>query len=325
MKMNWKLRGPRFATATICLLLVTFAKTASGQALTPEQGEGSFTTAYNYIAFNGHFDADGSRVTDAASRAQNVLFEFEYGITDKLAVNVSVPIVSTRYASTSPPPEVLRGLFDQTRQALGPEFYGHDFLDDGNYHTTVTDFALSARYNVALRPLIVTPFIALGVPSHNYAYVGESAPGRNLREVQFGTFLGRRLDPFLRKGYVQSLLAFAIPEEALGERTYRMNISLEFDYLLSRRLAVRGFTNWQHSFEGIGSLEDLTTPELALTHDRLLKASYWHLGGGLAYSVTPKTSINADVVTFLAGSVTHYGTGVSVGITRNFTLRPHKQ
>ena len=71
--------------------------------------------------------------------------------------------------------------------------------------------------------------------------------------------------------------------EGLGQRTDRMKISLEFDYLANRRFAVRGFTDWRHSFDGIGSLEDLTTPELALTHDRLLKASYWHLCGGVGF------------------------------------------
>lgn len=320
MKKAVRQRRLKYAWSALLVLVAGLANHALGQALTPEQGEASFTTAYNYVAFNGHFEADGSRVPDAASRAQNVVFEFEYGITDRLAMNFSLPIVSTRYASTSPPPEVLRGLFEQTKQALGPGFYGHEFLDDGNYHTSVTDLALSARYKVALRPVILTPFIALGVPSHDYAYVGESAPGRNLREVQFGAFVGRKLDPFLRKGFVQSLVAFAIPEQALGQRTDRMNISLEFDYLVSRRFAVRGLTNWQHSFGGIGSLEDLTTPELALTHDRLLKASYWHVGGGVAYSLTPKTSLDADVVTFLSGSVTHYGTGISIGVTRSFDL-----
>jgi hypothetical protein len=96
---------------------------------------------------------------------------------------------------------------------------------------------------------------------------------------------------------------------------------VELGYFLTRKLAVRGTGNWQHTFNGSHFPEDLTTPELALTHERLLKANYWHLGGGAAYAISPKTDVSADFVTFLTGSDTHYGNGVSIGISRSFIFR----
>jgi hypothetical protein len=297
---------------------------AAGQAWLPEKGEGSFSTSYNYIAFNGHFRTDGTRTAEAASRAQNILLGVEYGLTDRFALSLSVPIVMTRYADTNPPSEVLHGLFAETVQAVGTSYYGHQFLDDQSYHATLQDFYFNARYNLVSRPLVLTPFVALGVPSHDYAYVGEAAPGRDLREFQFGTYIARRLDPFLRKAYLQGQISFAIPEESLDVRTNRVNGSLEFGYFLTRRIAARGFANWQHTFRGLRFPEDLTTPEIALTHDRLLKANYWHLGGGLSYVINPQIEISGDVVTFLAGNDTHYGTEISLGITRNFALKRHR-
>src|SRR3954469_14263376 len=114
--------GPahRKRTSTVLsLLLIVLAGSALGQAWVPEKGEGSLSTSYNYIAFNGHFKTDGSRIAEGASRAQSVLFDFEYGLTDKLALTVSVPLVAARYHGNTPPSSVLHGLFDQTVQATG--------------------------------------------------------------------------------------------------------------------------------------------------------------------------------------------------------------
>jgi hypothetical protein len=315
-------REPWIATLLAPLLLFTFVGSAPAQAWVPDKGEGSFSTSYNYVAFKGHFRTDGSRTPEAAARAQSVLFDVEYGITDKLALTFSVPIVAARYASMNPPSTALRGLFTQAVQAVGPGSYTHQFLDDEHYHGTLQDVQFSARYNVVSRPFALTPFIAVVVPSHDYAYVGEAAPGRNLREFQFGASVGKRLEPLLPNAYVHGQISFAIPQASLHVRTNRTNLSLESAYFFTRKLAARALGDWQHTFNGLHFPADLTTPELTLTHDRLLKANYWHFGGGISYAITPKTEVSADVVTFLAGSDTHYGTGVSVRITRTFMRKP---
>jgi hypothetical protein len=321
MNLDFVSRGLRFARFLSVLLLTASASSAAGQAWVPEKGEGSFSTSFNYIAFGGHFRSDGSRTAEAAAKARSLLFEVEYGLTDKLALTVSVPIVAARYADTNPPSDALRGLFNQAVQAVGPSFYGHQFLDDRFYHATLQDFHVDVRYNLVSRPLVLTPFVGIVLPSHDYAYVGEAAPGRNLKEFQFGTNVARRLDPFLRNAYLHGQISFAIPEESLHVRTNRANVALELGYFLNRKLAVRGLGDWQHTFNGLHFPADLTTAELELTHERLLKANYWHVGGGASYSITPKTDVSVDVVTFLSGSDTHYGTGVSLRITRSFSLK----
>jgi hypothetical protein len=309
------------AAALWALLLVVLIRSSFGQAWVPEKGEGSFTTGYNYIAFQGHFRSDGSRTPEAASRAQSVLFDVEYGVTSRLAVEFSLPIVAARYASNNPPPFVLRDLFGQTLQAVGSNFYKHAFLDDLHYHATLQDLAFNVRYNLSARPVVITPFVELVAPSHDYAYVGEAAPGRDLWEFQVGANVGKQLDFLLRNSYAEAQLAFVIPEQALNVRTSRTNLSLEFGYSPTKRLSLRGFGHWQHTFEGLHFPADLTTPELALTHERLLKANYSHVGGGASYLLNAKTEVGADVVTFLSGSDTHYGTGMSLRITRSFSLR----
>ena len=313
--------GPqRLQSIFLAVLIFAMPGILSGQAWVPEKGEGTFSTSFDYIAFQGHFRSDGSRTPEAAARARSFLFELEYGITDKLAITVAVPIVSARYASTNPPSDVLRALFEQAIQVVDSGFYTHGFLDDLTYHSTLQDVSFNARYNLASEHVLITPFVGSVLPSHDYAYVGESAPGRNLKEIQFGTNLARGLDPLLRKVYVQGQLSFAIPEKALNIRTTRVNLPLEMEYLLNRKFAVRGLADYQHTFNGLHFPADLTTPELALTHERLLKANYWHAGGGVSYSINSKTDVSADAVTFVSGSDTHYGTGVALRISRSFNL-----
>jgi hypothetical protein len=318
-------RRPRGAATLLSLLLLTMllVGSAAAQAWVPEKGEGSFSTSYNYISSNGHFNTDGNKVAEAAAKAQSVIFDFEYGVTDKFAVNFSVPIVAARYADTNPSIAFLRTLFDQTKQAASPGTYGHQFLDDGSYHPTIQDFHFGARYNLVSRPIVLTPFVEVVIPSHDYAYVGEAAPGRNLREFQFGANVARRLTPVLPKAYLDGQVLFGIPQENLHVRTKRTSLSLEAGYFITRKLAARGFGIWQHTFTGLRFPVDLTTPEIALTHERLLKARYWHVGGGIPYVISPKTEVGADIVAFVAGSDTHYGTGVSLRITRTFARRPH--
>jgi hypothetical protein len=287
----------------------------------PEKGTGDFSTSYNYLSSQGHLGVTGGREPEAAALAQNALFEVDYGVTDRLAVTVFLPIVTVRYNDTHPPPQFLRGLFDQAKQSIGSGSYTHGFLDDGNYHTSLQDFHIEARYNVSVHPLVFTPFVAFAIPSHDYAYVGEASPGRNLKEFQFGANVGRQLNPFLRKAYVQSQIALTIPEEAMNIRTTRLNVDSELGYNFTRRFAVRGIGSWQHTFNGITSLDQLTDPLLVLTHERLLRNRYWHVGAGVSVALNSKTEVSADYISFVSGRVTHYGHSLSIGISRSFSIR----
>jgi hypothetical protein len=295
---------------------------ATAQAWLPERGEGAFSTTYGFIAVRGHYTSSGDKVPEAAANLQSVLFEVEYGLTDKIALTASVPFIAVRYNSNNPPKPFLRDLFNQTRQATSSGFYAHDFLDDGAWHPTFTDFHANLRYNLVAKPLVLTPYVELVAPSHDYAYVGESSPGRDLWEFQFGTFVGRRLDPWLPKAYAHGQVGFAIPEKSLGVRTTRMNLTMETGYLFTRKFAARGFGSFAHTFSGLLYATDFTTPEIFLTHERLLKATYWHVGGGASYALTRKTEIGADMFIPVAGRATHFGPGVSFRFTRLFERSP---
>src|SRR5215472_16377347 len=95
---------------------VLFVTSAAGQAWVPEKGEGTLSTSFDCINFEGHFNDDWSRTPEAASKSRSFLFDFEYGLTDRFAITVSLPIVSARYASNNPSSDDLLVLFNQAVQ-----------------------------------------------------------------------------------------------------------------------------------------------------------------------------------------------------------------
>src|SRR5690242_17926811 len=88
------------ATAAIVLLA---AAPARGQAFVPARGEGAVSVMYQDQFFRYHFSP--TTATDAGQIwAKSTLFDVTYGLTDKIAVSVALPLVATRYSGPSPHP-----------------------------------------------------------------------------------------------------------------------------------------------------------------------------------------------------------------------------
>jgi len=65
------------------------------------------------------------------------------------------------------------------------------------------------------------------------------------------------------------------------------------------------------------------SPSLWRTATLDAAATYWHFGVGANYSLTESLDLSLSYVTYLAGTNTHFGRGITIGTTWNFnTLRP---
>jgi hypothetical protein len=289
------------------------------QAWLPPKGDGYVSFGVQAISFDGHFSTAGTRLQGAGkSRATNLLLGFSYSFTDRFNIEVSLPYVITRY--TGNPADLT---FGNPLFVIAP-------LDDGNSHSTFQDFHLDLHYNVlrdsrrrGLRDLSITPVFSLIIPSHAYDFHGESAFGRDLREYALGVSVGRLLSPLLRKGYVQGGYSYAIVQKPDNIPLNHNNVDLELGYFLPHSLSVRGFGNWLHTNGGITIEQAIASPTLFPVHDRILAATYWHSGVGANYSLTESVDLSVSYVTYLAGTNTHFGHGITVGMAWNFnTLRP---
>jgi hypothetical protein len=183
---------------------------------------------------------------------------------------------------------------------------------------TLQDFRFELRHNIANNPVMLTPFIAAVVPSHKYETIGEAAPGRHLFEFHTGVNAGRFLDPILPRAYIHGRYTYALVEKDLGVPLNRSNIDLDLGYFVTLAFSLRALLNWQRTHGGLRFPLEVNTPELFLHHDRLLRANFFHLGGGCSFSLRRLVDIHGAIVTFISGSNTHLGTGVILGVTWRF-------
>ena len=103
-----------------------------------------------------------------------VLADVTFGLTNKIAVDVAVPLVTSKYS--------------------GPFQHPGTNIDDGTYRTSFSDVRFAVRYNLVRDGAVITPYIGSVVPSNNYAYYGHAAPGQQLNELQVGVYAAKLLE-----------------------------------------------------------------------------------------------------------------------------------
>lgn len=272
------------------------------QAFVPEKGTGDVSIAYQNVYTRDHLDGNGTRVRAGGIRLIRLVHAVDFGVTDKLAISVSLPIAAGKYSGPAP----------------------HQLpIDNGAYHGALQDFGIIIRYQAISRPLLLTPFFRFTFPTQGYEHFAHSAIGSHLREFQFGVSAGKRLESFLPKAYVQGRYGFVVSERIEGVRPLRSRMDAEFGYFLSRRLAVRAITQAQISHNGTNWPFDF--PDRSPTnvrwraHDQISRFNYVDVGGGVSYELNSSLALFASLTTTVAGANGHATrTGLSVGVSWTF-------
>jgi len=295
-------------TFGVVLVALTFLMPSRGlaQAFLPAKGEGSVSITYQNVHVAGHFLEDGSRFPAYQSRASNLMFGLEYGLTDHLALDASLPYMLTKYTGKQVPLNLPLNV-----------------LDDGTYHGTFQDFQLGLRYNIQRRPLVVTPFFTVIVPSHSYRTVGESAAGGNLRQLISGVYTGRLLNPILPRTYVEGTYSYAVVEKVVNIPLNRSNTELTAGYFVTPSLSVnflwRG--QWMHGGLNFSEIFQGSSSEVVRQQDRVTRQNFYHVGAGAELSITESVSTHFTFIKFVSGQNAHYGEGVFGGVSWRFTAK----
>jgi len=284
-----------------------FSVPSYGQAWVAPKGELSLSLSYQYTDFPGHLDVKGDKDPVAGTEAQGFALQLDYGVNDRLAFSANIPYTATRTVAPLPP------------KAPPPEVN-----DDQRYHSTWQDYQFTLRYNLISEPFVLTPFAALVLPSHDYVNVGEAVVGRGLRETHLGLNAGRVLDPLLENAYVDAHLAYVFSEKDLGISTNRAVADLALGYFVTSRFSARLLASYQRTHGGLSGKEVFggeLSDELFKHHDRLVRANFLRAGIAGSYSVTPQLDVYAAFITVVSGTDTHYGRGISIGVSRTFFAR----
>jgi hypothetical protein len=258
--------------------LLAGATTASAQAWLPPKGEAAMTLGYSRAWATTHIDYQGNSVSPGDMIWNNVGLDLSYGVTDRFAVRLGVPFVTSKYDGAFPHP-VVAGISAQ---------------DDGNYHSRFQDVATELRYRVTTGSFAVTPFAGLVVPTHDYPTYGHGAAGQGLVEGRFGVSAGRLLDPLLPDAYLQVRYTYVVPEKVLGISHNASQLGVDLGYLVGSSLTVRAIGAWQKTHGGWRAPVDFpprTSPDI-VHHDQLTRTEYLRLGGAVAYSISPAIDVN---------------------------------
>jgi hypothetical protein len=305
------------ATLTVPVALAFSVTPAHAQAWLPPQGEGSVSFLFSDALVNNHFF--GTQVVDAGRiRSETIVGDVTYGVTDRIAINASIPVVSSKYTGDS-----LSPFAAPHPQPLYP---GVNPLDDGRYHAELQDFHFGLRYNlVKQRGFALTPFVGSIVPSHDYEIFAHAAPGRNLNELQVGASVAKVFDARLPGVFVQASYSYGIVQQVLDISHNRSMLSAELGYFATPKVRLLALSAGQVTHGGIDASPELGFDPIRFpVHDDITRDNFLSVGGGVAYAMREKIDVFGSVVHALAAAQRNghqIQSGVTVGLSWSFSTK----
>jgi hypothetical protein len=296
------------ATLAVVSLAPVLSTAAFAQAWVPARGEGTVSIAFQTMNVEKHL---AGTVEKSAGKIDTdvVLTDFTLGLTNKIAVDVALPVVTSKYTGPTPHP-------------------GTD-IDDGTYRTSATDVRFALRYNMKREGTVITPYVGSIMPSHDYAYYGHAAPGQDLREVQVGVYAAKLVERGLPGLFISGRYGYGFVEKVVNISHNRSLADLEVGYFFNSRfrafsMANAGYTHGGIDFPQTGGIAALP-PEYRTDHDRIQKVHHLDMGGGAAFSLTDNVDVFGSFAKMVAGRNGHalnYGitTGLSWSFRRGRTL-----
>jgi hypothetical protein len=244
----------------------------------------------------------GLQVSDFGRlRTQGVYFDVAYSVTDKLGLTISIPYLAPKY--------------DAPAEETSTYFSAHHFpdgsvpLDDGRYHGFFQELAFRARYNVAMHPFLITPFVQYNQPSNGYPTFSHAIVGRNVNSIAFGSYFGKTLGGFLSNAYVQGDYAFAFDEKVLDISRHRSQFEGEVGYFITPE--VRAFTTFsaQITHGGLDGPQEIglpfyTNPQF-VHHSQITRDNYADIAFGAQYSISNRMDVYGLVQHMIIGRNLH--------------------
>lgn len=304
-------RACRVAAGMSPLLLIPWQLCAQSQAWVPEKGHGAVSLAYQQLLVEWHSQFDGTRVQPGIITNRSVFLNLDYGLTDRLALSVGTPYKSNRFDVRTPGGEHDPGKLEDD--------HGETLLDDGRYHSGWQDLNVGLRYQWRQEPLAVTPYLAYGTPTRDYATFAHSAAGTGQWRLEAGIAIGKRFSPPLQNLYAQGSYGYAWME-AVDRRVNHSTLNLELGYLLTPRLSVRVFVTGQKTHNGFDFPKEFQNrvDDHYFHHDQNLRNDFVNIGAGMNYQLNDRYGLFGSYGHTVWGENTHLvDYAITIGISRS--------
>ena len=289
----------RRAFAAALLVLCT-AASAHAQAWLPSKGEITVSLLFSDSFVDRH-DLSGVSDPNSDISTRTFLADVTYGVRDDFSLTVSLPVVSSKFTSAGTPPHPTS-------------------LDNGNFHTTATDFRVDLRYNaINRRGFVVTPYLTVVTPSHDYEYFAHAAPGRRVNELQLGASVGTTLDDVLPGMFVQARYGYGVQERFVDISHNRSMFSLESGYFATPDIRVFGMVSGQLTHGGVDLTPTarLVWPNLQwINHDRITKENFINVGAGMGWALNETIDVFGSYTKAVSARNTHVlDRGIQFGVS----------
>ena len=290
------------ALGLLALVTSVFATGVQAQAWLPSEHAAGVQLTTSSNLSKHHYDMNGEEADVGHTQVYALTLGGFYSFTDRLMLDASLPIISSRYDGDFP-------------HRMEGEIVA---VDDGDYHTTATDLSANLHFQALLNPVAIAPYIGFVVPTHDYATMGHAAPARGLNELDVGFYIAKSLDQWIPSTYVQARYNYAFVEHVAGVSHDRINTELEIGWFATPRFAVHAVYAIQDTHGGI-DLPISPMDPLFPHHDQLGAQDYDNLGGGLSFLVTKASSIYLLYNYSLEGVNGHkLDRGINIGWSHDF-------
>lgn len=277
------------AGAGIFLCLALVPAVSHAQAWLPPKGSFSYSIDYSDVLNKKHYTSTGDEIDVGHTDLNIASLSATYSPTDRIMISASIPYVKSRYR--------------------GPGGGGHNTpIDDGTWHSTLTDLTLTASLQVSDGVVGFAPYLGVIIPTHDYTTFGHSAPGRGLNEVWVGFYTAVSLNEWIPRTYVQLRGNYSFVEEVENIKHDRINGTLEIGYFPSPSWSIRALVTQQWTEGGINVPVLPTDPfydTLFPVHDILAAEEFVAVGGGGTWIINDRMSVYALYLESIEGSNAH--------------------
>lgn len=307
------------------------------QAWIAPKHTGSFSTSYlNEFSDKTFFgNGDTFRINPVTGvkennsgelRTQGIYFDFAYSFTDKFAVSASIPYFTKRFT----PPRGQDPFAAYAGRHLYPD--GTVPLDDGNYHGSFQDIGLRLRYNLTAHPFMITPYVELNTPSHDYLFFSHATVGNHVKSLGLGSYFGGAIDRVLPNAYIQSRFGYTFDQKILDISRNRIIGDVEFGYFFTP--SVRAFTILAGEVTK-GGLDTPLSPSYGppnaatnpyyFHHSQISRSNYVNLGVGGQYSINGQVDFYGLFSrTLTARNLHNVAYGITLGFSWGFGGSPQR-
>lgn len=298
----------------IALILITISlaglssRNALAQAWVGPKGGLNVSLDYSYGSSNRVIEDYDTPVADTDDISNHTIaLSGEYTPIDKLAFQVTVPIVSSKYTGTS-------------------GFPLHGRYDDGSLHTTLQDLRLVGRYMVLDGPVAFSPYLGASIPMVDYETVGFAGAGRGLKQLHIGANVGKFFVSGVPNLYLHGSYEFSLVEryetgfpETAEYGQNKSDIKALVGYFITDKIDVNLAADVRVPHGGLHFLTWIEDPEgtpdvVEWYHDALLAEGFWLLGGGVSYQATEALRVSAFFRLFVRGHETRDTNMVGLGL-----------